>query len=535
MKEEVLHGDIKMNWTVLGEKNGRIQLVSKKGVNGLLPKGSYLTVEQGKSKFILRVDDSMQHESYVPSPMLIDMDLQPLKQDQKCQNIVSAYRVKDIQKRTDGLLDYIRPLVSSRRSNQDEVDEAMGNNMVGPTVFPATIHYNQCQLLTDDAGNLITTKLPVDMFFHQMLVCGKTGTGKTVATKYLAQYFVEKHEGAVLAINVKDVDFLKMDQESKTANIEVKQEWDVLNEPSHGIDNFMVYYPANTELKGSKGVTKDIAKKITLNVNEIEPESLTGLLQDISDIGAQHLPGIFRFWKEEYLNNHQEEPRTFSAFVQYMIRGEADGRRYQTLNVRGDLGEITLHKGTFDNILRSLDVAQDFFDNEEAESLNETDILVNGKMSVIDVTGENGIQFGSILLRDLIHRIVKAKSEQRSTVPILIIIDEVHMFYNSSASHEALGDLDVICRTGRSQEIGVIFSSQNPNDIPKGLSSVINTKIFFKSDPKSVHSFGINIRDEELENLKKGYAVASIYDLSQLKILKFPLAFAGVFEKGCDV
>jgi uncharacterized protein len=532
MKDEVLRGEIKMKWVVLGEKNGRIQLVSKKGVDGLLPKGSYLTIDQEKSKFILRVDDSVQHESYSPSPMLIDMNLNPLKQDQKCQNICYAYRVKDIMKRTDGLLDYIKPLSIARRSNQEEVDAAMGTNVVGPTVFPATIHYNQCQLLTDEAGNLIKTKLPVDMFFHQMLVCGKTGTGKTVATKYLAQYFVEEFEGAVLAINVKDVDFLKMDQASTTKSENVWKEWKTLDETSQGIENFVVYYPANTDIKSSKGVTKDISKKITLNVMEIEPESLTGLLQDISDIGAQHLPGIFRFWKNEYLLEHPDEPTTFSGFVQYMIRGEADGRIFSTLNVRGDRGEITLHKGTFDNVIRSLDVAQDFFDNENAESLDETDILVHGKMSVIDVTGENGIQFGSILLRDLMHRIVKAKSDQKSDVPILIIIDEVHMFYKSSASHEALGDLDVICRTGRSQQIGVIFSSQNPNDIPAGLSSVINTKIFFKSDPKAVRSFGITIRDEELENLKKGYAVCSIYDLSQLKILKFPLSFSGVFEKG---
>jgi DNA helicase HerA-like ATPase len=43
-----------------------------------------------------------------------------------------------------------------------------------------------------------------------------------------------------------------------------------------------------------------------------------------------------------------------------------------------------------------------------------------------------------------------------------------------------LGDLDTICRTGRSKKIGVVFSSQNPQNLPKGLSSVINTKIFFK-------------------------------------------------------
>jgi len=102
------------------------------------------------------------------------------------------------------------------------------------------------------------------------------------------------------------------------------------------------------------------------------------------------------------------------------------------------------------------------------------------------------------------------------------------MFYNTTASSEALGDLDTICRTGRSQEIGIIFASQNPQDIPKGLSSVINTKIFFKTDSSIVKTLGVNVTVSEVEGLKKGYALCSIHDLSQLKIIKFPLAYSGV-------
>ena len=83
-----------MLWIVLGEDKGRIKLVSKSTTSGLLPKGAYLTVKGGESEFILRVDESAQKEPYSPSPMIIDMDLSPLKQDQKCQNIVYAYRVR---------------------------------------------------------------------------------------------------------------------------------------------------------------------------------------------------------------------------------------------------------------------------------------------------------------------------------------------------------------------------------------------------------------------------------------------------------
>jgi len=34
-----------MNWIVVDENKGKLVLVSKKNVNALLPKGSYLTIE----------------------------------------------------------------------------------------------------------------------------------------------------------------------------------------------------------------------------------------------------------------------------------------------------------------------------------------------------------------------------------------------------------------------------------------------------------------------------------------------------------
>jgi len=520
-----------MRWIVVGEEKGKIKLVSKKEVPGLIPKGSYLTIEEGDSKFILRVEDSLQNEPYSPSPMLADMDLSSLDQDRKCQNIIHAYRVKDIIERPDGYIDYIRPQSIARRSNQEEIDIAIGGVDKGPKVFVGTIHSSQNQLLTDDNGKLITAKLPVDMFFHQMLICGRTGSGKTVAMKYLAQWFAEELEGAVLAINVKDVDFLKMDKPSVTGDKKTLKEWKHLGQTAHGMANFIVYYPANTEISPSKGVNPSVCEKITLNVEEIEPEALTGLLHGISDIGAQNLPNIFRYWQESQRRIKNNKEFTFSNFVKYFANGINDGYMYRTLSFRGDDSDITLHRGTYDNILRNLDPARDFFDNEDAKPLDWQDILVPGAMSVIDVTGKNGTTFGSVLLRNLLHRIVTAKSNQQSDVPVLVIIDEVHMFYDTEASKEALGDLDLICRTGRSQKIGVIFSSQNPADIPRGLSTVINTKIFFKSDATQAKPHGIVISSAEMESLKKGYAVATIQELSQLKVLKFPLAYAGVFPE----
>lgn len=522
-----------MRWIVLGEEKGLLKMVSKRGTNGLIPKGSYLTIEVEDRKHILRVDESRQEEPYSPSPLVVDMDLKPMNQDAKCQNIIYARRVKDLNERDDGLIDFIPAQSIARRSSQDEIETALdgSDNKYGPKVMLSTIHSSRSQLLTDESNEPIIINIPKDIFYHQIMICGRTGSGKTVASKYLAEYFTKEIKGAVLAINVKDDDFLHMDKSSKTNNLDVLREWAKLGLQAEGLENYMIYFPANIPIESVRNINRSKCKKITMNVRTIDPEALSGLIRGISDIGAQSLPSIFRYWQE------REAPKitngySFFDFVNYFSMAQNDGKLFHTMNSRYEEGSvITLHSGTYNNILRNLNNAVDFFDNKDAFTITEEDILQNGKMSVINVAGQKGVEFGAILLRQLLHQIVEKKSKRENDVPILIIIDEVHQFYNNESSKEALGDIDTICRTGRSQEIGVIFSSQNPSDIPKGLSSVINTKILFKSDSNTVKSQGINFSNEELENLRTGYAAVSIHNLSQVKSVKFPMATSGVFEK----
>ena len=519
-------------WIVLGEENGKIKLVSKSPAKGILPKGAFLTIEDDTVKHILRVDDSRQNEPYAPMPMLADMDLSPLKQDQKCQNILFAYRIGEIGGGDEGYVSFIYPQSIARLSNQEEIDVVLGSKSGGPPIFLATVYAGRNQVLSDENGNSIKAFLPIEMFYHQILICGKTGSGKTVASKYLAQFFVEdlKNYGAVLAVNVKDIDLLTMDKPSVSFSSAIFKEWKSLNKEPHGIENFTVYYPASTRIEAISKVNRDICYPITLDVKTLDPDALSGLLVGmISDIAGQHLPNIFRWWQEERRRGRGEF--TFNDFVQFFENGVNDGYSYHTMNSRGQELLVTLPWGTYQNVLRSLDIAMDFFDNSEAQTIGPKDVLVRGKMSVINVVESKGKLFGSVILRHLLKGIVEEKATGRSEVPVLIIIDEVHQFYDTTSSREALGELDTICRTGRNKEIGIIFSSQNPTDIPKGLASVINTTIFFKSDKTQSKNCGFSVSPEEIQSLEKGYAIVNIHGLPQVRVVKFPLALAGVSEK----
>lgn len=512
-------------WIVIGEKDGKAQLVSKEGVSGLLPKGSFLTIQQDETKFILRVENSGQTEIYKPSPMIVDMDLAPLEHDRHCKNIISAVRLYVSTTRADGLIEYLKPQSEARQSSQKEIAAALEfEKNKGPRVFIASVQYNQNQILTDCDGAMVSACLPESMFFHQTLVCGKTGSGKTVGLKHFIKYFVEELEGAVLAVNVKEEDLLHMDKASKTTDAVCLKEWAALGVKPEGVTNFSIYYPANMKRDYSEKVDDNRCEAITLDVHTLDPESLVGLLQNISDAGSLSLPGIFRAWRDK----HPKEQ--FTGFVDYFQRGVDNECQFDTHTERGDKLRIRLHRGTFDNILRNLTFAVEFFDNKEAVNINADHVLSAGKVSVIDVGPQKAKLFGSVILRQLLHEIVEAKSQDKYDIPILIIIDEVHTFYNSSAAQDALGDLDTICRTGRSKKIGIVFASQDPKDIPPGLNAVINTKIFFKSDPGRAKDFGVSMTTQELESLKAGFALVSVHDLPQLRVVKFPLALAGVGE-----
>ena len=101
-----------MSWIVVGEEKGKVKLISKSNSDelpGILPKGSFLTVldRNNLPKFVLRVDESSQYEVFKPSPLIVDMDLEGLYGENRCQNHIEAYRIKNLVKREDGKIDFI--------------------------------------------------------------------------------------------------------------------------------------------------------------------------------------------------------------------------------------------------------------------------------------------------------------------------------------------------------------------------------------------------------------------------------------------
>jgi len=520
-------------WIVTGSEKDLVTLVSSKNVDGILPIGSYLTVaDSNNTKHILLVERSYQKSLFEPSPMVVDAGLPLLTQDQECKNVITARKIREFPLRSDGLFSFIKPNETARRTTQQEIDEIF-TSREGYPVFLATNFLRQDSVLREDTGRLIHVRIPFESLYLQTMICGQTGSGKTVAMKHLMERFLEHEKGSVLAINVKGIDLLTMDQPTtiteKNLTTQTEEEWKALGLSRKEIGEFNIYIPASKH-KHKEGVSREKVRMITLRTKDLEPNSLLGVLQNVTDRAAEALPNIFRYWKEKV----HDETQNFRNFISWFKDHATKENEYTfpTISQAGEESQIPLHPGTCAAILRSLESASYFFDSQEEDCLaiREDNIMVPSKLSVIDLSHKDTIIFGAVLLRHLLSRIYDAKAVkgQYSDIPVLIVIDEVHQFYGSTASAQALEELNAIARMGRSEKIGVIFASQNPEDLPDGLTTIVNTRIFFRSLETVGRKFDIKDFTVELSSLENGYAMMSSVALPQVKFVKFPIPLMGV-------
>ncbi len=519
-------------WIVSGSRDERVVLVSSKEVDGMLPIGSYLTVTDERNvNHILIVEESNQKSLFEPSPLVVDAGLPVMKQDQECKNIILAREVKQFPLRTDGMFSFIKPGQIGRKTSQQEIDQVFSFKE-GYSLFLATSFLKQNSTLRDERGTIIHVHVPLDSLYLQTMICGQTGSGKTVAMKYLIERFLEQEKGAVLAINVKSIDLLTMDQPTRVEDDVLKKQTDeewtslTLRKPD---GDFAIYVPFSRQ-RPKEGVTRQTTRQITLRTKDLEPNALLGVLQNVTDRAAEALPSIFRYWKERL----PQETIEFRNFINWFKSKATSDNRYTfpTISAYGEESEVPLHPGTCSAIQRSLESAIDFFDNREGDCLaiREDHIMVPGKLSVIDLSNKNTIMFGAILLRHLLSRIYdeKAVKGAYADLPVLIVIDEVHQFYRSDASVQTLEELSAIARMGRSEKIGVIFASQNPQDLPDGLTSIVNTRIFFRSLENIGKKFDLKDLSLELSALDNGYAAIASVALPQVRFVKFPMPLMGV-------
>jgi DNA helicase HerA-like ATPase len=145
-------------------------------------------------------------------------------------------------------------------------------------------------------------------------------------------------------------------------------------------------------------------------------------------------------------------------------------------------------------ILRAAqDYCWDVFDTPDTPPLRATDMLVPGRVSVVDVSRMDGLDrqraagLAILTLFDIAKR-----STPQNPCPILLIIDEATRLVPASYSgmsakeySEKMGNwLSNVLHRGRRAQYGVLLATQYPTDVLKGLADQPQTKIAFALPPK---------------------------------------------------
>ena len=173
-----------------------------------------------------------------------------------------------------------------------------------------------------------------------------------------------------------------------------------------------------------------------------------------------------------------------------------------------------IHKGTIDNIYRSIKMLADIgiFDVYlKDQMVREPDVfafLEPGVPVIVDLSAimgkthveEQGRAIVSFRILDSVFMGRRGEASRGEPLdPIFVVIDEAHRFFPSSAeTQEEKESLSIvskkitnIARLGRARKMGLIFSTHSPRDVNSIVLQLTNNKVIFRVDPVVVKDLGI--------------------------------------------
>lgn len=166
------------------------------------------------------------------------------------------------------------------------------------------------------------------------------------------------------------------------------------------------------------------------------------------------------------------------------------------------------------------DSCWDAFDIPDATPLGLADLLVPGRVSVVDVSRLEGLdrQRAAGLALLTIFDIVK-RTEPQNPCPILLVIDEATRLVPASFAgmsgreySEKMGNwLRDILHRGRRAGYGLVIATQYPDDVLEGLADQPQTKICFTLPPRYDRWVNSNFEPTAAEKLRAIGAVGVGY------------------------
>ena len=171
--------------------------------------------------------------------------------------------------------------------------------------------------------------------------------------------------------------------ESDVLNEDISREWDILDLEPEPVQNFEVLYnsyKSKDEFK-QRGV-KDTScfRPITLSASRLDPEALLGIVENVTQLGQQALPDIFRYWQVNFPS------KNYGDFLEYYESAMIEDNCFKSIDLGGRIYDQKLSPSTSSALIQRLRSAGKFFDNKSGDQIQVEDVVKDGKMTVIDVS-----------------------------------------------------------------------------------------------------------------------------------------------------
>lgn len=310
-------------------------------------------------------------------------------------------------------------------------------------------------------------------------IFGTVGSGKTNTSQVL----IEEASAAGWAVVVLDIEgeYVRMDRPSTQKSLEhLFRHFGVRPD---GILNLEVYHPINTE-----SARPDISQPFSVRFSNIRPEILSEIL-GLSPAQNDIFMDIYFNWAQRH-EGERRGHRVRGGFVGHLLDQEEGERPALGITIQDVItqvnnvleGDQRVSRSSYLVLLRKLTKLQryDIFDHDE--NLGDySDLLVGGKVSVIDLSGSYSSVVNNIVITDLLRSIfrLKVRDKKSELPPVMIIIEEAHSYIskeNADKMEETLDVLREISRRGRKRWISLCFISQQPSHLPPEIYELCNTR-----------------------------------------------------------
>ncbi|WP_051686949.1 helicase HerA-like domain-containing protein [Microbulbifer sp. HZ11] len=305
-----------------------------------------------------------------------------------------------------------------------------------------------------DAQSTLVTLLP-QMLNRHSLICGATGTGKTVTLRYLVEQLNRRNITTLVTDLKGDLSGLAA---PGGANKKVAERL-----PLFALDTqYFTAFPVT--LWGRSGLP------LRTTPSEMGPELLGRLLQ-LNDNQQGLLQMIFRMADRQGLL--LLDWKDLTALLDHVDQN----RKHLTLEYGNispaSLGAIKRKLLALEPLSPDIKGAASLF-GEPALALD--DLMQEGRIHLLDASDMQPAVYGTLLLWLLAELYETLPETGDSQLRLVLFFDEAHLLFDDLPKSQC-DEVEQIVKLIRSKGVGIVFVTQNPLDIPEDILAQLGNRI----------------------------------------------------------